>query len=98
MRHPVNSGDIDKGQLSYIAAECSDLHSILAKEQLKVDGLGYVVEAIEQHGDSTTFQTSFEDSSMFTKAYTDDLLDCLGVAFEQNNQVMTKCDLADVLK
>ena len=55
MRHPVNSGDIDKGQLSYIAVECSDLHSILAKEQLKADGLGYVVEAVEQHGDSTTF-------------------------------------------
>ena len=47
MRHPVNAGDIDKGQLSYIAQECSDVHSILAKEALKKDGLGYVVEAIE---------------------------------------------------
>ena len=47
MRHPVNSGDIDKGNLSYIAVECHDLHSILAKEQLKADGLGYVVEAVE---------------------------------------------------
>ena len=55
MRHPVNSGDIDKGQLNYIAVDCNDVHSILAKEALKADGLGYVVEAIEQHGDSTTY-------------------------------------------
>ena len=62
----MNAGDIDKGQLSYINQECSDLHSIIAKEALKADGLGYVVEAIEQHGDSKTYQTSFVDSSMFT--------------------------------
>ena len=35
MRHPVNSGDIDKGNLSYIAVECDDLHAMIAKEQLK---------------------------------------------------------------
>ena len=51
----MNSGDIDKGQLNYIAVDCNDVHSILAKEALKADGLGYVVEAIEQHGDSTTY-------------------------------------------
>ena len=98
MRHPVNSGDIDKGQLSYINQECTDLHSILAKEALKADGLGYVVEAVEQHGDSKTYQTSFADSSMFTTAYTDDLLDCLSVAYDQNSRVMKEVDLADVLK
>ena len=55
MRHPVNSGDIDKGKLSYIGVECQDVHSIIAKEILKSEGKGYVVEAIENHGDSTTF-------------------------------------------
>merc|ERR1712021_184755 len=47
MRHPVNSGDIDKGNLSYIAEDCDDMHAILAKEQLREKGLGYVVEAVE---------------------------------------------------
>ena len=81
MRHPVNSGDIDKGNLSYIAQDCNDLHAILAKESLKEKGLGYVVEAVENHADSTTYCTSFADSAMFSRAYTDDLLDCLDVAF-----------------
>ena len=81
MRHPVNSGDIDKGNLSYITQECNDLHAILAKESLKEKGLGYVVEAVENHADSTTYCTSFGDSAMFSRAYTDDLLDCLDVAF-----------------
>ena len=98
MRHPVNSGDIDKGNLSYIAVECDDIHAILAKEGLKQQGLGYVVEAIQNHGDSTTYATSFADSSMFSKAYTDDLLDCLSVAFEQNKKVLAEHDLADVMK
>ena len=82
MRHPVNSGDIDKGSLANIAQPCSDIHAIIAKESLKEQGLGYVVEAVEQHGDTTTYCTSFSDSAMFSKAYTDDLLDCLGVAYE----------------
>mgnify|MGYP005646322567 CR=1 len=47
LRHPVNTGDISKGNLSYIGEECNDMHAILAKEQLKEAGLGYVVEAIE---------------------------------------------------
>ena len=51
----MNAGDIDKGQLNYTAVDCNDVHSILAKEALKEDGLGYVVEAVEQHGDSKTF-------------------------------------------
>ena len=81
MRHPVNSGDIDKGNLSYIAQDCNDMHALLAKESLKEKGLGYVVEAVENHADSTTYCTSFADSTMFSRAYTDDLLDCLDVAF-----------------
>ena len=57
------------------------MHALLAKESLKEKGLGYVVEAVENHADSTTYCTSFSDSAMFSRAYTDDLLDCLDVAF-----------------
>ena len=56
------------------------------------------MEAIENHGDSTTYATSFADSSMFSKAYTDDLLDCLSVAYEQNKKVLADHDLADAMK
>ena len=98
MRHPVDSGDIYKGRLSYVAQDCDDLHAILAKEQLKKDGLGYVVEAVENHADTKTYCTSFDDSTMFSQAYTDDLLDCLSVAFEQNKRVMGEHDLADIFK
>ena len=98
MRHPVNSGDIDKGNLSYIAEDCNDMHAILAKEQLKEEGLGYVVEAVENHADTTTYCTSFDDSTMFSKAYAEDLLDCLNVAFEQNKSKLTDIDLADCLR
>ena len=98
MRHPINSGDIDKGCLSYVAQTCDDLHAILAKEQLKKKGLGHVVEAVENHADTTTYCTSFADSTKFSAAYTDDLLDCLGVAFEQNKRVLGDHDLADVFK
>ena len=94
----MNSGDIDKGNLSYIAVECDDLHAMVAKEQLKAKGLGYVVEAIENHGDSKTYATSFADSTMFSKAYTEDLLDYLSVAYEKNKKVLNECDLADVMK
>ena len=82
MRHPVNSGDIYKGNLSYIHMECSDLHVIMAKEKLKEKGLGYVVEAVENHANTSTYITYFEDSTKFTSAYTEDLLDCLSVSFE----------------
>ena len=44
---PVNSGDVDKGNLEYVGVEIEDVHSIKAKENLKAKGLGYVVEAIE---------------------------------------------------
>ena len=35
MKHPVNSGDIDKGNLSYVAEDINDMHVIMAKEQLR---------------------------------------------------------------
>ena len=97
MRHPVNSGDIDKGNLSYIAEGVNDLHAILAKEQLRESGLGYVVEAVENHADTNTYCTSFENSTMFSRAYTEDLLDCLDVAFDQHKKAFTEVDLADAL-
>ena len=75
-----------------------DIHAILIKETLREQGLGYVVEAVENHADTDTYCTSFSDSAMFSKAYTDDLLDCLGVALDQHKRAFTDCDLADALK
>jgi hypothetical protein len=97
-RHPVNTGDVSKGNIQHIGVEIDDVHAIIAKERLRSQGLGYVVEAVENHADTTTFCTSFENSTMFTAAYTDDLLDCLAVGFDQNKRVLTENDLGDVLK
>ena len=44
MRHPVNSGDIHKGNLSYIHMAASDLHVMMAKEKLKEKGLGLMAK------------------------------------------------------
>ena len=82
-RHSVNTGDIDKGNLSYVGVEISDMHAILAKERLREKGMGYIVETIENHQNTTTYCTSFADSAEFSKAYTEDLLDSLSVAFDQ---------------
>ena len=54
----------------------------MAKEVLKSEGQGHVVEAIENHYDLQSYCTSFKDSAPFSKAYVDDALDCLNVAFE----------------
>ena len=97
-KHPVNSGDIDKGSLNYVGVECNDMHAILAKERLREKGLGYIVEAIENHADTTTYCTSFGDSAEFSNAYSEDLLDCLSVAFDQQKRVLNDCDLADVMQ
>ena len=61
-----------------------------------MQGQGYVVEAIEQHYDVTSYLTSFTDSKQFCNAYADDLLDCLGVAQEQNTRILNDNDLSDV--
>ncbi len=78
-RHPANL-DQPLGNISYVEKDVSDHHVILAKELLKLDGKGYVVEAIEQHYDIGSYLTQFSDSAQFSKAFTDDLLDCLSVA------------------
>ena len=97
-RHPVNTGDISKGDLTYIEQDINDGHAILAKERLRELGLGYVVEAVENHADTTTYATSFEHCGPFCKAYSEDLLDCLTVGFEQNKRVLNDIDLADALQ
>ena len=81
-RHPVALGDINVGSLSYFALPLSDVDVVLAKESLKLHGLGHVVEAVEQHWKINTYCTAFGTSKQFCEAYVDDLLDCLGVAHE----------------
>ena len=94
-RHPANL-DKDLGDIGYIAMPLADSHMVVAKEMLKLQGKGYVVEAIEQHYDITDYRTKFEDSSKFSEAYTDDLLDCLNIAHEQNVKILAENDLSDV--
>ena len=94
-RHPANLDRTD-GDLSYFNVELDDSHVLVAKEVLKMQGKGYVVEAIEQHYDLDTYLTIFGDSKQFSVAYTDDLLDCLSVAHEQNVRILAENDLNDV--
>lgn len=96
-RHPV-SLEKDSGNLNHFLVPLHDFHAIIAKETLKSMKLGYVVEAIENHYDLDTYRTQFKDSSLFSKAYVDDMLDCLSVAFEQNNRILNDFDLGDCLK
>ena len=76
----------------------SDSHVIFAKEILKTIGKGYVVEAVENHFDITDYATKFEDSSQFTEAYVDDLLDSIDIATKQNLNLLAKYDLSDCLR
>ena len=75
-----------------------DTHVIFAKEILKTIGKGYVVEAVENHFDITSYTTSFEDSSQFTEAYVDDLIDSIDIATRQNIRILKKYDLSDCLR
>merc|ERR1712048_1329549 len=75
-RHPA-AIDRDNGDLSYICVPLNDVHVMVAKEMLKLEGKGYVVEAVEQNWDVNNYMTSFSSSAAFSKAYVDDLLDCL---------------------
>ena len=94
-RHPAHLDRRD-ANLTSIGVPVHDMHALMAKELLKMNGNGYVVEAIEQHYDIDNYLTSFEDCSKFCEAYTDDLLDCLGIANEQNRRLLTENDLSDV--
>ena len=95
-RHASYNPDHMDGDLETVAVDANDNHVILAKELLKAEGNGHVVEAVEQHFDVSSYVTSFKNSEQFCTAYTDDLLDCLGVAREQNVRLLAEHDLADV--
>ena len=90
------SANQDIGNLWDVAVPIHDAHVMVAKELLKLDGKGYVVEAIEQHYKIKDYITSFDDSSQFCAAYLDDLLENLGVAHEQNVKLLKDHDLSDV--
>ena len=94
-RHPANL-DKPEGDLGYFLCPVDDTHAMIAKELLKMEGKGYVVEAIEQHYDIDSFRTKFADSTQFCRAYTDDLLDCLGTAREQDMKLLNENDFGDV--
>ena len=94
-RHPGNM-DQDKGDMWSICAPLDDTHVVMAKELLKLDGKGYVVEAVEQHFKLKDYMTSFKDSTQFSAAYLDDLLECLGAAHEQDVKLLSENDLSDV--
>ena len=94
-RHPARL-DKNEGDLGYIAVGVNDGHVMIAKELLKLEGKGYVVEAVEQHYDIDNYMTSFKDSSQFSEAYTDDLLDCLGAAREQDVKLLKENDFSDI--
>ena len=94
-RHPANL-DRNDGDLGYFMVPISDAHVMVAKELLKLEGKGYVVEAVEQHYDIDNYMTRFEDSDEFSKAYVDDLLDCLGAAREQDVKLLGEHDFSDV--
>ena len=80
-RHPPSLEKRD-GNLNHFLVPVHDFHVIIAKELLKAAGKGYIVEAVENHFELDKYNTQFKDSSLFSKAYVDDMLDCLGVAFE----------------
>ena len=94
-RHPVFSEE-SQGDLLYALVPVSDCDVVLAKELLKLNGQGYVVEAIEQTYQLDSYRTEFKDSGAFSRAYTDDLLDCLGIVNEQNVKILGENDLSDV--
>ena len=52
---------------------------VIAKEWLKSNGQGYVVEAVENHYDITDYKTKFNDSGAFSEAYLEDLSTCLDI-------------------
>lgn len=55
-RHPP-SLESRVGNLNHFLVPLHDYHVIIAKEVLKGHGLGYVVEAVENHLDLGSFKT-----------------------------------------
>ena len=97
-RHDPVPEEDDNFDITGYAQQINDTHVIFAKEYLKSVGKGYVVEAVENHFDITKYTTDFEDSSSFTEAYVDDLLDSIDIVAKQNVKLLNKYDLGDCLK
>ena len=95
-RHPA-ALEKRAGNISAFQVPLHDMHAIIAKEILKTEGKGYVVEAIENHYNLDNYRTQFKDSSQFSRAYLEDLAEALDVAKEQNARILNEHDLADVL-
>ena len=93
-RHPP-SLEKRQGNIAHFNVPLHDYHVIMAKEMLKTNDKGHVVEAIENHYDLKSYKTSFKDSAYFSEAYVDDMLDCLDVTFKQNLRLMNEYDLSD---
>ena len=74
--------------------------AIAARELLKDEGHGNVVEVVENHYEfkEEGFITKFEDSTHFSQAYLDDMLEALPVAWKQNQRLLSQFDLADCLR
>ena len=64
-RHPARLDKYD-GNIGYVGVSVNDGHVMIAKELLKLEGKGYVVEAVEQHYDIDNYCTGFEDSKQFS--------------------------------
>ena len=103
-RHDPNPGKLlmnvdhnDNGNLGYMFVEIHDFHSIMAKEVLKTQGLGYIVEAVENHFDIDNYQTEFKCSNEFSEAYVDDMLDCLDLVAKQDQSILSQFNLGDCL-
>ena len=96
-RHPANL-EVNKGSLSQFLVPLHDSHALVAKESLKTNGEGYIVEAIENHFNLTNYKTEFKDASAFCNAYVDDILGCLSLAYEQNSKILSDFDLGDCIR
>ena len=57
-RHPTNLDEY-KGDIGYVGVKIHDTHVMIAKEMLKLQGKGHVVEAVEQHFKIKNYLTSF---------------------------------------
>ena len=90
----VHNDDLDLG---YMNVPIHDIHSMVAKEILKTQGLGYIVEAVENHFNINDYQTKFECSNEFSETYVDDMLDCLDLVARQDQSILAKYNLGDCL-
>ena len=95
-RHPV-SLEKSTGNINNFLVPLHDADVLVAKEILKMNGKGFIVEAIENHYDLFNYKTQFKDSALFSKAYLEDLGTCLNVAQEQNTRILNEFDLSDAV-